>query len=119
MIGHSLGGLMAINTIVHHPHLFANYLAIEPSLEWDARRLSKEAQTIFYEKKSDNKFFYVAVANNMPEAMQLHALAKDTTQATEPMRTILEFCDKTESKITNGLTFQSHYSTDDGTGSVP
>src|SRR5258708_7146418 len=71
MIGHSLGGLMAINTIVHHPHLFANYLAIDPSLQWDARRLSKEAQTIFNEKKSDNKFLYVAVANNMPEGMQL------------------------------------------------
>jgi predicted alpha/beta superfamily hydrolase len=119
MIGHSLGGLMVINTIVYHPELFANYLAIDPSLQWDARKLSKEARIILEEKKFNNKFLYVAVANNMPEGMQLPDLAKDTTQLTEPMRAILEFCDKTKLKTTNGLTFQSHYYPDDNHGSVP
>ncbi len=119
MIGHSLGGLMVINTIVHHPHLFANYLAIDPSLWWDARKLSKETQPIFSEKKFDNKFLYVAVANTMPEGMQLPNLAKDTTKGTEHMRAMLEFCDMTKSKTTNGLTFQFHYYPDDDHGSVP
>lgn len=119
MIGHSLGGLMVINTTVHHPHLFANYLAIDPSLQWDVRKLSKEAQTIFNEKKFDNKFLYVAVANNMPEGMQLPDLAKDTTYLTDPMRSMLNFCDKVKAKTINGLTFQSRYYPDDDHGSVP
>ncbi|HTH54690.1 MAG TPA: alpha/beta hydrolase-fold protein [Cyclobacteriaceae bacterium] len=119
MIGHSLGGLMVINTIVHHPDLFANYLAIDPSLQWDARKLSKEAEIIFNEKKFNNKFLYVAVANNMPEGMQLPDLFKDTTYLTDHMRAMLEFCDKAKSKTIDGLTFQSHYYPDDDHGSVP
>ena len=119
MIGHSLGGLMVVNTIVYHPELFANYLAIDPSLHWDARKLSKEAQILFGEKKFDNKFLYLGFANNMPEGMQLPDLAKDTTQDTEHSRAMFEFCDRAKSKITNGLTFQSHYYPDDDHGSVP
>jgi hypothetical protein len=119
MIGHSLGGLMVINTIVHHPHLFANYLAIDPSLQWDARKLSNEAQHVFSEQKFDHKFLYVAVANNMLEGMQLPDLAKDTSYLTEPMRAMLDFTDKVKSKTISGLTLQTNYYLDDDHGSVP
>lgn len=119
MIGHSLGGLMSINTLVHHPNLFANYLAIDPSLWWDGRKLTREARTIFEEKKFENKFLYVALANGMPEGMQLPDLAKDTTDDTEHMRSIVEFCDMTKTKSGNGLTFVSNYYPADDHGSVP
>jgi predicted alpha/beta superfamily hydrolase len=30
LVGHSFGGLFVVNTLVHHPGLFTNYLAIDP-----------------------------------------------------------------------------------------
>ncbi|HEX3386461.1 MAG TPA: alpha/beta hydrolase-fold protein, partial [Mucilaginibacter sp.] len=39
LIGHSLGGLMAINTLINHPEMFNAYVAIDPSMWWDDRKL--------------------------------------------------------------------------------
>jgi len=119
MIGHSLGGLMAINTLIHHTDLFSNYLAIDPSMWWDKRTLSKESKAILDEKKFNNKFLFVAVANTMPASMQLSDLPKDTTQDTEHIRSIFEFTELTKSKTNNGLKFESKYYGDDDHGSVP
>ena len=44
LIGHSYGGLFTIYTLLNHPYLFSNYLAIDPSLDWDDQKLIKEAQ---------------------------------------------------------------------------
>ena len=35
LVGHSLGGLFAVDTFVEQPELFNAYLAISPSLWWD------------------------------------------------------------------------------------
>ncbi len=44
LIGHSYGGLFAIYTLLKHSQLFANYLAIDPSLDWDGQKLLNEAK---------------------------------------------------------------------------
>jgi predicted alpha/beta superfamily hydrolase len=72
-IGHSYGGLFVISTLLHQPDLFANYLAIDPSLDWDDQQLLKEAQEIMAAGKYENKAFihvikwsitYAEFANN-------------------------------------------------------
>jgi len=35
VIGHSTGGLFVLYAYIHHPDIFDNYLAIDPSLWWD------------------------------------------------------------------------------------
>jgi uncharacterized protein len=37
IIGHSLGGLLAMHALALRPELFRDYLTLEPSLWWDAR----------------------------------------------------------------------------------
>ena len=37
LVGHSLGGLLAMHTLATRPSLFRMYLTLEPSLWWDAR----------------------------------------------------------------------------------
>ncbi|MEP7067121.1 MAG: alpha/beta hydrolase-fold protein [Gemmatimonadota bacterium] len=37
LVGHSLGGLLAMHTLATRPALFRMYLTLEPSLWWDAR----------------------------------------------------------------------------------
>ena len=44
LIGHSYAGLFTINMLINHKHLFQNYIAIDPSLDWDDQKLLKEAR---------------------------------------------------------------------------
>jgi hypothetical protein len=119
MIGHSLGGLMSVNTVMHHPEIFANYLAIDPSMWWDGRKLSKEASVLLDEKKYDHKFLYVAIANTMREGMDVKEVNKDTTEDTEHIRSILQFVETNKTKNKSGLRFESQYYPEDNHGSVP
>ncbi|MGJ8690398.1 MAG: alpha/beta hydrolase-fold protein [Gammaproteobacteria bacterium] len=47
LVGHSFGGLFAINTIVTNPTLFDAYIAISPSLQWNDQGLSEQADSYF------------------------------------------------------------------------
>ena len=47
LIGHSLGGLFALHTLVTQPEVFAGYIAISPSLQWDDQALVDQAETFF------------------------------------------------------------------------
>lgn len=38
-VGHSLGGLMVVHSLLNEPDMFQAYLAISPSLWWDERKL--------------------------------------------------------------------------------
>jgi predicted alpha/beta superfamily hydrolase len=42
LIGQSLGGLLATQILFEHPHMFANYIIISPSLWWDQESLLKK-----------------------------------------------------------------------------
>ena len=44
LIGHSYAGLFTINVLINHSHLFNNYIAIDPSLDWDSQKLLKQAK---------------------------------------------------------------------------
>lgn len=73
LIGHSFGGLFTINTLLHHSEMFANYLAIDPSLDWDNQKLIKEAADILKEKKFKNKSLFISLGG------QLHMQRNDVT----------------------------------------
>jgi len=47
LIGHSLGGLTVMNTMLNHTKLFTGYAAIDPSMWWDDQKLLKQSKTIF------------------------------------------------------------------------
>lgn len=67
LIGHSLGGLTAIYTLLHHPSLFSHYLAIDPSFWWDNHWILKTAQEKLKRLDlSKNKLFFTS-ANHRNE----------------------------------------------------
>jgi predicted alpha/beta superfamily hydrolase len=69
--GHSLGGLLAIHTMVNHPNMFDAYIAVSPSLQWDEGRTLHQAQQFFASQKELNKtlFFSLASEGNTPNPM--------------------------------------------------
>ncbi|GGB02851.1 alpha/beta hydrolase-fold protein [Puia dinghuensis] len=119
MIGHSLGGLMVINTLIHHPQLFNSYIAIDPSMWWDDRKLLKEAEVALAHEKFTGKTLYMGVANTMPDGMDTAKVRKDTTNNTLHIRSILRLAAAIKKNKSNGLRFRYRYYPDDSHGTVP
>ncbi|WP_071886127.1 alpha/beta hydrolase-fold protein [Hymenobacter sedentarius] len=64
LIGHSFGGLLVVNTLVHHPALFENYVAIDPSMWWDQEKLLQQAHEVLAQPRFAGRALFVASANN-------------------------------------------------------
>lgn len=119
IIGHSLGGLFVVNTLLEHPQLFNNYIAVDPAVSWDNRYILNKADSILSSKNLENKYLYIGMANTMTDNMQYSTLREDTTENALHMRSILEFADIAEDRKSNGLNFKWKYYEDDTHGSVP
>ena len=118
LAGHSFGGLFAMHALYTEPELFANYLAIDPSMWWDDQKLVKEAVQVMGNKALSNKSLFVAVANTMNKGMKVETVGADTSEATIQIRSILNLNNEL-SKLKNGLSFKWKYYDEDDHGSVP
>lgn len=119
MIGHSLGGLMVINTLLHHTHLFNSYLSLDPSLWWDNELMVQQADSLFQKKKFNGKSLYLAMANNnLPNGTNMTAVMNDTSENAANPRPMLLFGDLLEKKKPQGLQWKFQYYPDDNHGSV-
>jgi len=119
LIGHSLGGLMVINTLVNHPRLFNAYLAIDPSMWWDDRKLLRRTEDVLAREKFAGKTLFLAIANTMPVGMDTTKVRRDTSDETLHIRSILRLKDDLKKNRTNGLRFDYKYYAHDTHGSVP
>jgi uncharacterized protein len=119
LIGHSFGGLMVINTIVHHSNLFNSYVSIDPSMWWDNYRLLKETKTALATKDFKGTSLFLGIANTMPDGMDTLKARTDTTLDTKHIRSILELNSYLSTSKQNGLKSKSKYYSSDDHGSVP
>jgi predicted alpha/beta superfamily hydrolase len=119
LIGHSFGGLTVMNTLIHHPHLFNSYVAIDPSMWWDKQKLLKEAKQDLAAKKYDGISLFLGIANTMEKGMDTMHVKKDTSGNTKHIRSILALSSYLNSDKKNGLRFNYKYYKDDNHGSVP
>ncbi len=119
LVGHSLGGLMVVNTLLNRTNLFHAYLAIDPSMWWDNQKLLKRAETELKEKTLAGKTLYLAVANTMEPGMDTIRVRKDTAAATLHIRSIMQFSDALKRNARNGLTWDYKYYPQDGHSAVP
>ena len=63
IVGHSLGGLFAIDTLLEEPELFDAYIAISPSLQWDEQRLVERTESAFEPGKERNATLFMTAGN--------------------------------------------------------
>jgi predicted alpha/beta superfamily hydrolase len=118
-IGHSFGGLLVMQTFIHHTDLFNSYICIDPSMWWDKQTLLKQAEKALAEKRFEGKSLYLGIANTMEARMNIHDVRKDTSVATIHIRSILKLNTAFEENKQNGFRFQSKFYPDDSHGSVP
>ena len=119
LIGHSLGGLTVINCLINHRNLFDAYVAIDPSMWWDNKRLLIQADDTLKQNKFSNKYLFLAIANTMQTGMDTLRVKTDTAKQTIHIRSIFLLKDELMRYPQNGLIWNYKYYNDDNHGSVP
>ncbi|MCP4546934.1 MAG: hypothetical protein GY835_10765 [bacterium] len=63
VVGHSLGGLFAVDTLLNAPDLFDAYIAASPSLWWDGGSVVAQAELVFTPDRSLPKRLFLTHGN--------------------------------------------------------
>ncbi len=123
LIGHSYAGLFTINTLVNHAHLFNNYIAIDPSIEWDNQKLLKQAKAKLQTEDFKGKSLFVSLAAEQlhmwDEKITIDNIMEDTSEFSLFARSIIEFSEFAETQTQNGLNFSWKVYPEDLHGTVP
>lgn len=121
LIAHSNGGLFAIHTLIHHPDLFANYLAIDPSLDWDNQKLLKQSKEVLSSKSFQGKSLFMSLSGQLHmqnSNINLNNVMQDTSEYTLFARSSIEFSNLVKETTRNELSFQWKFYEDDLHGTV-
>src|ERR1041385_8918506 len=78
LVGHSLGGLLAVDALLRQPPIFQGYIAIDPSLWWDDQALLRRTRERLKKTNDLRGAIYISVANNPPAEDFDASLAKNS-----------------------------------------
>jgi len=109
-VGHSFGGITALEALYAIPETFNAYVAIDPSLWWDDQLLLKKARGYFDSAQLDGKALYVAQANTVNPA---------DTSVDLHFASIAKFDAVMRAYDRSGVRYGFRYYSDDDHGSVP
>ena len=118
-IGHSLGGLMVMQAMVHHKDLFNVYIAIDAAIWWDNHKILEEAKAAIEKDSYEKRTLFLAIANRMERGVDTIAVQADTSEQTELIRYNLNLIHHLKRHPENGLRFKYAYYEHDNHGSVP
>ncbi|HKF21142.1 MAG TPA: alpha/beta hydrolase-fold protein [Candidatus Angelobacter sp.] len=90
LVGHSLGGLFAIHTLINRPNLFNACIASSPSLWWDDFRTLHQAQEFFAKQKELKKTLFFSLANEGGDMNEGFEQLQKTLSANLPKGLIVE-----------------------------
>jgi predicted alpha/beta superfamily hydrolase len=122
LIGHSYGGLFTINTLINQPGLFENYLAIDPSLDWDDQLMLKQAKEFFANGNFSGKSLYISLSGQLhrqkPE-ITIDNVMDDVSEFTLFARSNIAFAELCRVYSDQGLAFDWEIFPNDLHGTVP
>jgi hypothetical protein len=122
LIGHSYGGLFTISTLINQPNLFSNYLAIDPSLDWDDQKLLNEAHKIIATQNYENKALFMSLSGQLHmqnSQITIDNVMQDTTDFTLFARSNIAFSNLVKQNAKNGLSFEWKLYPRDIHGTIP
>ena len=118
LVGHSLGGLTAIDMLTNFPELFNACIAIDPSMWYNNEKFLNNAIAQFPKLNMNGKRLFVATANTMPRGMTISQLKSDNSDETQHIRSIFKL-DKFLKANTNGLLYAQKYYETEGHNTIP
>jgi len=118
LVGHSLGGLTAIDILTKFPEIFNAYIAIDPSMWYDNEKFLNNTITQLPKQKMNGKRLFIGTANTLPKGMKISQLKNDKSFETPHMRSIFKL-DEFLNANTNGLLYGSKYYENESHNTVP
>ena len=123
LIGHSYGGLFTLNILINYSHLFENYIAIDPSIEWDNQKMLIQAKEKLETESFKGKSLYVSLAAEQlhmwNEKITIDNIMADTTEFSLFARSIIDFSAFADTQKQNELNFSWKVYPEDLHGTVP
>jgi len=117
--GHSLGGLMVVNTLIHHPDLFSAYIASDPTIFWNDSRILSTMDSLLEHQDFSNKRFYLAIAHTMNQALDTIQVRRDNAMGSIHTSAILQLAEKLKTHPGNHLNWSYKYYDNDYHNSIP
>jgi predicted alpha/beta superfamily hydrolase len=101
LVGHSLGGLLVLHTLLHHPAAFQTYVAIDPSLWWDEALLVRQANALLKQPQLAGKTLYLPIATAFKEGED--TVGSRTTPKSRAQQAVPNFVAQLQQHPGNGL----------------
>ena len=122
LIGHSYGGLFTINALINHTDLFENYLAIDPSLDWDNQKLLKQSKEVIKSNSLEGKSLFITLSGQLHmqnSDITINNVMQDSSEYTLFARSNIEFFKFAESNKQDKFNIKWKFYKDDLHGTVP
>jgi len=124
LIGHSYAGLFTVNMLINHSGVFDNYLAIDPSLDWDEQKLLDQSKETLSTRDYNGKSLFVSLGGHLHmqrSDINIDNVMQDTSEYTLFARSNIEFSNSVKDNKANHLNYQWRYYEQDlhGTISLP
>lgn len=120
LLGHSLGGLLAVHLLVNRPALFDAYAVLDPALWWDGMKLNGEAANTWKTKPPKERQVFLAMSGALPAGIRdTTELRRDTTNGSIGGRSVLGFRDVLAGVPQAGSQWQFKLYPDESHGSLP
>ncbi|WP_411893709.1 alpha/beta hydrolase-fold protein [Winogradskyella sp. A2] len=121
LVGHSYGGLFTVYTLLYNPELFANYIAIDPSIDWDNQKLLNEAKDILSTNSFEGKSLFMSLNGQLhwqnPD-ITINNVMDDNSDATLFARSNIAFRKSIELNQDNGLSLHWKFYPNDLHGTI-
>jgi predicted alpha/beta superfamily hydrolase len=117
-IGHSVGGLTVLNTLLHKPNLFNSYVSLDGALWWNRDKVVEDAKSILPNRTYKGKKLYMAMANRLERGVDTLSVQKDTSSSTDLLRANLRFIKELQKANRNELSYKNKFYEDDNHPSV-
>ncbi len=121
LIGHSYAGLFTIYSLLNQPDLFSNYIAIDPSLDWDNQKLLTEAQEKISGENYSGKSLFISLAGQLHmqnSNITIDNVMQDESDFTLFARSNIAFSDLVKRNEQNGLNFSWKFYPNDIHGTI-
>lgn len=90
LVGHSLGGLTAVDIMTNFTHLFNAYIAIDPSMWHSNEKFLKHTMSQLPNHNLTGRRLFIGTANTLPDGMTLSKLKNDNSTETQHIRSIFK-----------------------------
>ena len=117
LIGHSFGGIFALNILAKHKHMFDDYIVIDPSTWYDNRKFANGVIDSLSKNDYKGKTLFLTIANTTNQT-DTNRVKNSTATFSEHEKSILAFNKKVKA-IKNNLVYTSKYYPNDNHSSVP